>query len=305
MSATDARLAVAAVTAAILASPAAAQDMATKTASEIATSAAPAAAPSSSPAWIATLSTGVLARDGDAARPFGVAALSRRIGRGYVRVSATRFETVAKQVDAALPSSFELASIGVGATFGDWFVDGSASAGRQVYGGVTTGLGTRRNQAGDGSGVYGATLGGGRFVRLGRGLYLTPSLSVQYSAQRALQSSLGPAGPTDYAAAERAWTGSITARLDRFFGKDGRHLAGLSVSRVQTTNGTAVAAGAAGGAGPARPGTVSVGDGWFVAGAAASLRVSPRIWLDGSASRTIGAASGDDDVASVGVRIGF
>ncbi len=131
-----------------LAGPAVAQD-----AAPVAGATTPATAPAD-PTWIATLSAGVLARDGDAARPFGVAGLSRKLGRGYVRVAATGFETVVTQADVVLPSSFVLGSIGAGGVFGKWFVDGAASVGRQSYGAITTPFGTRAAQR-SGSAVYG------------------------------------------------------------------------------------------------------------------------------------------------------
>lgn len=256
------------------------------------------------PTWIATLSSGVLDHDGDAARPFAVAGVSRKLGRYYVRVAATGFRSVVRQFDAALPSSFALGSIGAGATFGRWFVDASASAGRQFYGGIEMGGGTRSNQAGSGSGVYAAALDAGRFVALARRLYVTPSLAVQYAADRAPRIGFGPDGPIDYDTAEHAWTGSATVRLDRFFGGRDQHVAGVSISRVQTTDGAAALAASPGG-GPVAAGQSGLRDGWFVAGASASFRLSPRLWLDAAGTRTTGARSGDYAVLSLGVRRGF
>ncbi len=255
--------------------------------------------------WIANLSTGVLARDGEAARPFLVGGLSRRVGRGYVRVSATDFHSVVRQIDAVLPSRFVIASIGGGGTFGKWFVDGSASAGRQRYGGVTTALGTRSSEVGNGSGVYGAALNAGRFVAVMRRLYLTPSATIQYSGNKTLRAVLGPTGPQDYLTSERAWTGSASVRLDRFFGGSNQHLVGISISKVQTSNGAVVLAGSAAGGGILNDSATSVADGWYVAGASSSVRVTKQLWLDGAATRTIGARSGDVNIVSLGLRVGW
>ena len=259
--------------------------------------------PPRAPNWIATLSTGIIDRDGDTARTFVVGGLSRRVGRGYVRVAATEFRSAVRQMDAVLPSRYTIGSIGAGATLGRWFVDGYASIGTQHYGGVTTPLGTRDSQVGDGSGIYGGALSGGRFIALTRRLYLTPSAAVQYSASRALRSSVSDRGPLDYKTAERAWTGSATVRLDRYFGSSNQHLAGISFSRVQTTNGATVLT-ADGGPGIGST-TANLADGWFVAGTSGSIRVAPRLWLDGSATRTFTATSGNYVVGSLGVRIAF
>lgn len=168
-----------------------------------------------------------------------------------------------------------------------------------------TELGNRPSQAGSGSGVYGASLSGGHFVALARRLYLTPSAAVQFSAAKALRSTLGPTGPTDEEADERAWTGSATVRLDRFFGEADQHLVGVSLSRIQTTNGAVALAASlpGGGAASARP--VSIADGWMAAGASASMRLAPRLWLDGAATRTVTARSGDYATFGLGVRFGF
>jgi len=237
----------------------------------------------------------------DTVQPYLVAGLSRKVGRGYVRAAATGFRSVVRQVDAVLPSTYTIGSVGAGGTLGRWFVDGYASAGRQRYGGVTTPLGTRPSQIGKGGGVYGAALSGGRFIALASRLYLAPSASLQFSANRALRSSLTSQGPVDYETSERAWTGSATMRVDRYFGRSNQHLAGLSISRVQTTNGVTVLA--AGGAGSTT--TASVADGWFVLGSSASVRVASRLWIDGSATRTATNRSGNFAVLSLGVRLGL
>ncbi|WP_093667058.1 autotransporter outer membrane beta-barrel domain-containing protein [Sphingomonas gellani] len=264
-------------------------------------SSAPATPPA--PDWIATLSSGVLARDGDAVRPFVVAGLSRRMGRGYVRVAATGFRSVVRQVDAALPSDFVIGSVGAGGTFGRWFVDGYLSAGRQYYTGVTTPLGTRSAQVGSASSVYGAALSGGHFIKLSPRFYVTPNLAVQYGRSRALRSALTPAAPLDYETRERAWTGSATARVDRFFGSGNRHIVGVSLSRVQSSNGATVLS--SGGMGGLPAEATDVADAWFIAGASGSFQIAPRLWIDASASTTTGSRTGDYRSVSLGARLGF
>lgn len=56
-------------------------------------------------------------------------------------------------------------------------------------------------------------------------------------------------------------TGIGTLRIDRYFGRENQHIAGLSIDRVQTSNGTVNIAGR-----PSAPtATYSVPDGWTVA----------------------------------------
>jgi hypothetical protein len=264
------------------------------------------ATPSSEPNWVATASIGVSQRKGDAAQPYYAAGLSRRIGRGYVRAAVTSYRSVVRQADAVLPSRFTLGSVGFGGRFGQWFIDGYGSAGRQHYTGVTTALGVRESQVGSGSAVWGAGLSGGRYIRLSGRLYLTPSAALQYSANKALRQTIGPMGPQDVETDQRALTGSATVRLDRYFGKDDRHLAGVSITRVQSTNGaTALASVAGGGPGPPTVDLRSVPDGWFVAGLSASLRLSRQLWIDTVATRTFDARSGTYSAASVGLRRTF
>ena len=89
----------------------------------LAGSAAVAADPAPAPRWQAGLSGGMFDREGDSAHPFAALFLSRRLGRGYLRGTLTGFESAVAQVDVVLPSTYRLATLSGGATFGRWFAD--------------------------------------------------------------------------------------------------------------------------------------------------------------------------------------
>lgn len=251
--------------------------------------------------WIASTSAGALILSGSDTEPFVAAGVSRKLGRGYVRVSAITYRSAFTPMPTVMPSRFTIGSISGGGTFGMWFVDGYASYGRQTYGHIRTPLGTRASEVGSGSPVMGAGLSGGRFIALGNRWWLTASLGVQVSQNRALRQRFVPFRLVDYETRERAITGTGTLRVDRYFGRESQHIAGFSISRVQTSNGTVSIAGQ-----PSAPtAAYSVPDGWTVAGASASFRLTPRLWLDAGVTRTIGAQSGNVTVPIIGLRVGF
>lgn len=277
--------------------------IATTIAIEESTKTAQAATDEKAPAvkWMLGASGGLMVRSADDTQPFVAAGISRKIGRGYVRLSGTTYRSTFRQVDAVLPSRFAIGSVSAGGTFGLWFVDGYASYGRQTYDGVKTPLGIRERQVGSGSPVMGAGVSGGRFISLGHRWWLTATGGLQVSQNRALRQRLDTGRPVDYETREHAVTGSGTLRLDRYFGKSSQHIAGLSISRVQTSNGAVSISG--------RPGAattpVSVPDGWAVIGASASFRMTPHLWLDSGVTRTIGAQAGNITVPVLGLRFGF
>ena len=276
------------------------------------------AAPAADPLWVASVSGGAIDGAG-ATHGYGTVALSRRLGRGYARLSATVLRSTARETAGTPASDFALGSIGGGGTFGQWFVDSYAGWGRQFYRGVGTasaspsatappsdgGDGTpptaTATAIGDSSAVVTAGLSGGRFVALGGGWYLTPSVAAQYSRFRTRQLVEGPTGPQDGDPQQRAWTASGTLRADRFFGSDRTSFAGVSASHVHASSSIATPQMAGDGT------TVATGmpDDWIVLGASGALKVGRAMWIDLSVSRTAGATAGDVTVAGAGVRLGF
>lgn len=78
-------------------------------------------------------------------------------GRAYMRGALTSYRSTVQQIDAALPSTFVVGSIGAGGNWNDWVVDGFASYGRQDYGLVET-----PSQIADGSDYLALGLRAGR-----------------------------------------------------------------------------------------------------------------------------------------------
>lgn len=261
--------------------------------------AADAADPQPAPKWQAGLSGGMFDREGDAAHPFGSLFVSRRLGRGYVRATLTGFESAVAQVDVVLPSTYALATLSGGATFGRWFVDGYATAGRQHYRATRTPLGRRAVTAFGDSNVWGVGGDVGRLFYLGSHWALTPSVAINYIHSRALREQPGFAGPQQFETVEQGTTGSAALRLDRFFGADRQHDVGLTLLRVATSNqAAALGSGTRGQSARSR-------DGWSEAELSAAWALSRSLRLDMAVRQSLGTSSGDTTTASAGLRVFF
>jgi hypothetical protein len=53
--------------------------------------------------WLASASSGLMIQSDQSAQPFFAAGVSRKIGRGYIRLSGTSYRSTFRQVDAILP----------------------------------------------------------------------------------------------------------------------------------------------------------------------------------------------------------
>jgi hypothetical protein len=257
------------------------------------------AASDTEPVWIAGLSGGVLDRSSGKDSPYSTVSLTRYQGSTYLRGAFTAYRGTLQQLDAALPSAYYIGSIGAGGNFGGWVADAYASYGWQDYGAVETDLGKRASLAGSGSSYFAAGLRGGRIFTLAPRLYATPTIGVQYVATRSLRTGFTEGEPADFETRERAWTGLANFRLDRAFGRDQQHFAGLSYTHYESDNGLTALRFSPGSAAPVGDPTP---DGWDEFGASATIGLSRRLWLDGQVSRTAGTVSGDSTTWTLGLR---
>lgn len=257
------------------------------------------------PQWMLGVTGGTVRRDGDATRPYGSIALTRRLKRSYVRASVTRFGAAVRQVDVTLPSTYTIGFLSAGTTFGHWFVDGYGSLGTQHYRPIKTAIGTREITGSRESGVQGAGGDAGYVIWLEPTWSLTPSISVQYIRSKALREQIGPTGPSEFETRETGATFGGTVRIDYFFGADRTSSGGLHLTRLQTTN--ASAALASGTRGALFPGMQSGrrADGWTELGGNATAKVRRNLYLDLSLSRTWGAEAGDLTTTALGARLLF
>ncbi|MCY1647464.1 autotransporter outer membrane beta-barrel domain-containing protein [Caulobacter sp. SL161] len=257
------------------------------------------------PRWMVTTTGGAFARDNDQAHSFGSLAVTRKIGRGYVSASVTRFGSAVRQVDVTLPSTYTIGFLSAGAVHGAWFYDGYVSLGRQHYKSVVTDLGERDVAGFSHSPVYGAggDLGAVRWI--GRSWSVTPSASLQWIKSRALRGQIGPRGGSEFETRETGVTLGAGLRVDKFFGASHGDSVSLRLTRFQTTNASAaLSSGMRGAFNPsAQSGRTS--DAWAEVGASATWRVDHRLYLDVGAVRTLGALGGDMTTGSAGARLLF
>lgn len=265
--------------------------------------AAPALAQEQPPVWMLTASGGTISRDGDGTHADGTVAVTRKLGRGYVRASVVRFGASTTQGGDELPSTYTIGFLSGGAVFGRWFADGYIAGGVQHYGDLRTPFGRRPVSGAQSSGVLAGGVDGGYVVWLGRTWSLTPSASVQYVRSRALREQFGPDGPSEYETRETGTTVGATLRLDRWLGANRQHDLGLHVSALDASNASAALVSQSGASSLTTD--ARAGDRWIEAGANGSLLVSRRLYLDVAAARTVGVRSGDVTTTSLGVRFLF
>lgn len=264
----------------------------------------PSRAKETSPVRIAGVSGGMLDRDGGPGSPYGTFSLTRYSGHGYLRGALTVYRGTVQQIDAALPSTFYIGSIGAGGNWNDWVVDAFASYGRQDYGQVETLVGKRASEAGSGSPYYAAGLRVGRVFRPASRWYLTPTVGIQYTDTKSLRHRIdfATSQPEDFKLRETAVTGNAALRIDRALGAQGQHYVGLSLAHYETDNGL-TSWYLEGPPGSENISPDPMADSWEEIGLSGTWQISRRLWLDSQAQRTFGAIAGDSTTFSFGIRL--
>ncbi|MGC4250645.1 MAG: autotransporter domain-containing protein [Sphingobium sp.] len=256
--------------------------------------------------WVAGASAGYLQRDGGPDSPYAILSLTRYKGRTYLRGALTAYRSTIRQIDAALPSTYIIGSIGAGGNWNDWVADGFASYGRQNYGKVETSAGRRAAQVGSDSDYWAFGLRAGRIFRPAPRLYVTPTLGIQYAETRSLRHRIdfGNWQGLDFELPERALTANAAVRLDRTFGKEQQHFFGLSLTHYESNNGL-TSWRLDGRPLNQMPVTDPTPDSWQELGVSGTFRLNRRLWLDTQAQRTFGAVAGDGTALSLGLRLQF
>ncbi|MFT4025550.1 MAG: autotransporter outer membrane beta-barrel domain-containing protein [Novosphingobium sp.] len=256
--------------------------------------------------WVAGASGGYLERDDGPDSPYAVLSLTRYKGRTYLRGALTAYRSTIRQIDAALPSTYIVGSIGAGGNWNGWVIDGFASYGRQNYGDVETSAGHRASQVGGGSDYWALGLRAGRIFRPAPRLYVTPTLGLQYAETRSLHHRIdfGNGQAMDFELPERSLTANAAARLDYTLGKEQQHFVGLSLAHYESTNGST--SWHLDGIPPNQNAVADpTPDSWQELGVSGTFRLNRKLWLDTQAQRTFGAVTGDGTTVSVGLRLQF
>lgn len=252
------------------------------------------------PVWVAGVHGGAIDRDGGGATPYAMLSLTRFDGGAYLHAALSAYRSTLKQADAALPSTYYVGSLGAGGNFDDWVVDAYASYGRQDYGKVKTDFGKRKSTL-DGSPYFAAGLRAGRMFRPAPNWYLTPTLGVDYVRTQSLRLGFDASfQPADFEVRERAWAGNASLRLDRTFGPDQQDYLGIAASHHVSDNGLTQLAFSLSGQPPKADPTP---DQWQDVELSGTVRLRPRLWLDGQVQRTFGAVAGDATTVTFGLRL--
>lgn len=268
------------------------------------------------PLWTATLGAGYTSRGGGSEGDFEMVSLTRQLGRGYVRLGATRFRSTTRQADAALPSTYLVGTLGVGANFDNWVIDADASYGRQSYGPVELAGITRQSNAASGSPYYAATVSLGKIHTIAPGWYATPTMALGYAHGELLRPASFGRRALDFETGESAWTLSSSLRIDHAVGRSadgagnedgvGRHFLGLMLTQRWTNNAVSELVPVPP-TDPAGPPFLAVryADSWQEAILIGNFRLSRRLWLDSTIARSFGARAGDTLTATTGLRLHF
>lgn len=271
----------------------------------------PAPAPAPEPPWSLSASAGIGARDDGPDGTWRAIALTRTVGRGYLRAGLMRYHGTLLQADVALPSDYTIATLGAGGNFNNWVVDGWASYGRQDYGKISTSAGSRPSNGSRHSDYW--ALGGdfGRIFALGGNWYLTSTVTGSFASGKLLRPAPTGSGLPDLETAEPTWSANASLRIDHAFGPAQSHYAGLSISRNWTSNGisalqlASIGSGSGVGDLPDHLDSKHYADGWFEAGATASMKLADRIHLDMFGSRSFGVTASNVTTAGVSLRKAF
>jgi outer membrane autotransporter protein len=268
---------------------------------------APATAPVESAIWVAGVAGGLVDRDDGPDSPYAALSLTRYKGKTYVRGAFTVYRSTVQQIDAALPSTYYVGSVGAGGNWDDWVLDIFASYGRQDYGLVETATGRHQAEIGSGSGYFSAGFRAGRILRPAPHWYVTPTLGAQYAETKSLRHRFNfQAGVAeDFELPEHALTFNAGIRVDRAIGSGEKHFIGLSAAHYESDNG--LTSWRLEGSFPnlSPPVAVQTPDGWQELGVSGTWRLGSKLWLDTQVQRTFGAIAGDSTTVSLGLRLRF
>lgn len=249
--------------------------------------------------WMAGVNGGYIGRDGGASSSYATLSLTRFHKQTYLRAAFTAYRGTLTQLDAALPSTYYIGSLGAGGNFDDWVIDTHLSYGRQIYGQIETALGKRQSQLSS-TGYFGAGVRGGRVFRPAPRWYLTPTIAVDCIGTKSLRHRIEQGRPIDFEVQERAWSGAGSLRVDRTFGKDEQNFVGLTVSHHVSSNGlTKLTIGGA----PVGLATTPTPDSWQELEASTTIQLRSGLWLDGQVRRSFGAVGSDTTLLNLGMRL--
>lgn len=268
--------------------------------------------PGDSKPWSFALAAGASNRDQGSDGSWQSLALTRQIGRGYLRGALMRYHGTLLQANTALPSDYLVGTIGAGGNFDNWVVDGWISYGHQDYGRITSDSGSAPRDSTGASGSRYYSVGGdfGKVIPLAARWFATPTATVSYAHGRLLHPAPDGTGLVDLETDEPTWSSAATLRVDHAFGQNANQYVGLSVARAWTSNALSevvvrdyhdVAYAARTGLLPAR----HTADGWWEVGVTANMRITDSLGIDLYATRSIGAIAGNTTSAGISLRRSF
>lgn len=260
--------------------------------------------------WSFSIDGGTSTGGGQGDQPFIAIGLTRHIGNGYVGLGASQIEAdTSGRLGTLLPATTRQLKLSGGIATGPWSFDIYGAIGDRRFDATlfTRAAGTATlNQSGQTAGAGGSVT---YDMPVGRGWFLSPSVSVDYSHVETERVLTGPGGRmTTQRQPEDGVTGTAGMALQRIFGHHGQHALALTAAFVTTSNDAAVNRSIATGTAARALGILQGAggaDSWGEFGAMASFGLTRRLVFNLSASRTAGIAQGDSTSVSGGFKLRF
>ncbi len=261
--------------------------------------------------WSAATTGGTAALDNRGDQPFIGVSLSRDVGDGYVRLSATHIQSRSgRGLITNVPAKTDLITLSAGTSFGAASLDGYVSLGWRSFGAeafrrqngqsIEITSNGKTNSVG-GSLTYDLTLAQHAIV--------SPFVSLDYSRVDTARAILLPVrGLVTQKEKQTGVTVTAGASAQRLFGTEDRHSIGLYAAFVSSSDTTAYSRGTSPIAAARLLGALDqpgLRDSWAEYGATASLALSRPVRMDLSVIRTIGFVGAESTSGSLGLSISF
>lgn len=254
--------------------------------------------------WSLSASGGLL-MSGDDGAPFGTVALSRDFGASFVRVSGSVFDSAADGRTGTLPSTFYLGTLTAGTSIGALSLDMRGSIGTRRFSALTVARPGATIEVDRTSGVY--ALGGNATydIAIGKGWFVSPALTVDYSSTRTVGEVVVGERSRITESEQDGVSASLGGAVQRVYGPASRNSFGVTADYVVTSNNAASVTTLGSTAAPRPVEGEGVSDAWAELGVTASFALTPRLSLDLAGVHSFGARAGDAGAVSTGLRLRF
>lgn len=258
--------------------------------------------------WRLGVTGGLTQYSGEEDPRFASVSIARDFEQGYVQLAVSMVDGgVTQGVLNAVPVNSETVTLSVGRSFGDVSFDGYASLGQRRFKPETLpGSRVTINSNGSSLGLGGALT---YDADLSDGLILSPFAALDYDKVDIGRAILSPGGDVrTVKSKEDGVTGSAGLALQKLFGENGKHSAGINAAFVATSNSSASRSGTGAQTINRIVGARNVpgqSDEWAELGASGSFAIAEKWRLNLNANRTLGFSGPEATTLTAGLSFRF